>query len=66
MGFEMLKNLVFPSIFKHQMSLPDVVSGLLLSEGSDVRVVSGTLKKKGYSLGYNLSFLIMIKRHEFN
>lgn len=26
----MLKNLVFPSIFKHQMSLPDVVSGLLL------------------------------------
>ena len=23
------------------MSLPDVVSGLLLSEGSDVRIVSG-------------------------
>ena len=26
----MLKNPVFPSIFQHQMSLPDVVSGLLL------------------------------------
>ena len=40
----MLKNLVFPSIFKYQMSLPDVVSGLLLSGRSGVRITSGTPK----------------------
>ena len=40
----MLKNLVFPSIFKHQMPLPDVVSGLLLSGRSGVRITSGTPK----------------------
>ena len=31
------------------MSLPDVVSGLLLSEGSDVRIVSGVPDKRGRS-----------------
>ena len=40
----MLKNPVFPSIFQHQMSLPDVVSGLLLSGRSGVRITSGTPK----------------------
>ena len=40
----MLKNLVFPSIFKHQMSLPDVVSGLLLRRVSGVQIPSGVPK----------------------
>ena len=37
----MVKNLVFPRIFLHCVSLPDVVSGLLLSDRSEVRVLSG-------------------------
>ena len=36
-----MKNLVFPRIFLHCVALGFIVSGLLLSEGSDVRIVSG-------------------------
>ena len=46
----MLKSLVFPSIFKHWMSLPDVVSGLLLSVGSEVQILSGTPESTAASL----------------
>jgi len=37
----MVKNLVFPRIFLYCVSLPDVVSGLLLSGRSEVRIPSG-------------------------
>jgi len=37
----MVKNLVFPRIFLYCVSLPDVVSGLLLSDRPLVRIQSG-------------------------
>jgi len=40
----MVKNLVFPRIFLYCVSLPDVVSGLLLSERPRVRIALGTPK----------------------
>lgn len=40
------------------MPLPDVVSGLLLSEGSDVRIVSGTLESIK-NIGFFNAFLFL-------
>ena len=39
-----MKNLVFPRIFLHCVALGFIVSGLLLSVGSEVQILSGTPK----------------------
>lgn len=43
-----MKNLVFPRIFLHCVALGFIVSGLLLSVGSEVQIFSGTLKCRSH------------------
>lgn len=40
-----MKSLVFPRIFLHCVALGFIVSGLLLSEGSEVQILPETLKR---------------------
>ena len=47
------------------MPLPDVVSGLLLSVGSDVQVVSGTLKSIE-NTGFFNAFLFFVSGENLN
>ena len=45
-----MKNLVFPRIFLHCVALGFIVSGLLLSVGSEVQILSGTPESTAASL----------------
>ena len=45
-----MKSLVFPRIFLHCVALGFIVSGLLLSVGSEVQILSGTPESTAASL----------------
>ena len=49
-----MKNLVFPRIFLHCVALGFIVSGLLLSVGAEVQILSGTPESIAASLFFGV------------
>ena len=54
-----MKNLVFPRIFLHCVALGFIVSGLLLSVGPEVQILSGTPESTAASLFSGLAAFLV-------